>query len=281
MRMRNNCTEFLLVGNAVREEDGSFALDSVRLSLCKNASFAASTEHVILSSANGAAIGHFFLPNGLCSAPLSSEDVAWMEDQAGVRRGYLFALKRYQEEGATSSCELAWEPMKRYQMLAHTLKRPRGAKTAEHLENLRRSDPLINLSAWHCWTDLHQYYKQTWHAKVHQQAMINRSFRAHQRSILLQSHDERLPAAPREERTSADSVISLLVEPSLADLDESEATQGMEANSPSSVLDSYEWHPGDAHRSKPTVRTSKKVKRHSNERPRDWSCVHIETPVQH
>ena len=41
----------------------------------------------------------------------------------------------------------------------------------EHLENLRKSDPLVNLAAWHDWSELRAQIKTSRHAWVHQQAV--------------------------------------------------------------------------------------------------------------
>ena len=45
--------------------------------------------------------------------------------------------------------ELSWEPTERWGQLPREVRRSRrGAKTTDHLANLRRSDPLINAWAW-------------------------------------------------------------------------------------------------------------------------------------
>ena len=45
--------------------------------------------------------------------------------------------------------ELSWEPTERWSQLPREVRRSqRGEKSAAHLENLRRSDPLINAWAW-------------------------------------------------------------------------------------------------------------------------------------
>jgi len=51
----------------------------------------------------------------------------------------------------------------------------------EHLENLRKSDPLVNLAAWHDWSELRAQIKTSRHAWVHQQALRDRAQRAHAR----------------------------------------------------------------------------------------------------
>ena len=40
-----------------------------------------------------------------------------------------------------TTAELSWDPVTRYNALAWTFKAPRGAKTSEHLRNLRASCP--------------------------------------------------------------------------------------------------------------------------------------------
>ena len=74
-------------------------------------------------------------------------------------------FKRFSEAASEppSSCELPYDPMKRYNALNKTksLKLPKGHKSPEHLENLRKSDPLINLWAWHDYNELHAKHINT------------------------------------------------------------------------------------------------------------------------
>ena len=94
-------------------------------------------------------------------------------------------FKRFSEAASEppSSCELPYDPMKRYNALNKTksLKLPKGHKSPEHLENLRKSDPLINLWAWHDYNELHAKHINTRAARVHQQALIDRAIHAHAR----------------------------------------------------------------------------------------------------
>ena len=48
-------------------------------------------------------------------------------------------------------------------------------------ENLRKSDPLINLNAWHDWKVLHEEIRYSRAARIHQQALIDRAIHAHAR----------------------------------------------------------------------------------------------------
>ena len=160
--------------------------------------------------------------------------------RAAVRR----LFKNFSEASKErSETELPWEPSRRYSSLARSLRRPRGSKSAEHLANLRRSDPLINLCAWHDWAALYQAVGTSRAAHVHQQALITRGLRAHQLSIAAtvqpptpprlaigsiktglktpppvirlatvegRGHVESLGHGRRDERASSDSVIAFL-----------------------------------------------------------------------
>ena len=64
--------------------------------------------------------------------------------------------------------------MRRWNALARTLRAPRGSKSYEHLLNLRRSDPLIQPSAWHDWQRIVEDSRRSQQARAHQMAMYER-----------------------------------------------------------------------------------------------------------
>merc|ERR1719506_1761369 len=104
-----------------------------------------------------------------------------METTTGCAPGKLFKSFREAAAEPASTTELPWEPTARFAALSkqHGLRAPRGAKTAEHLEALRKSDPLIRIEAWHDWGTLRARALASRAAKVHQQALITRALRAH------------------------------------------------------------------------------------------------------
>lgn len=253
----NTCTDFVLEAMPTPDLDGSFP----RRAMCNSLSGEPgprATRVTVTSHNEASSTGsHFTLANGLCSAPLTNADIVWMEKTSGVPPGTLFKFKALAENTtvapeAVSACEEPWAPMARYHALARTLKPQRGAKSFEHLKNLRKSDPLINLSAWHDWQQLAARVKRSKAARVHQQALIDRAFRAHAQQTVSQTASHLMAALEREknketttrfladrvERTSADSVISLLVDPAIATADYSDSSEpGSPQASPHSILD--------------------------------------------
>ena len=75
----------------------------------------------------------------LSSTPLTSEDVAMVEDLIGVPRGLVFSWASDKDE--PSPTEHSWEPIKRWSAMAKHVREPRGAKSTEHLVAQRESDP--------------------------------------------------------------------------------------------------------------------------------------------
>jgi len=73
----------------------------------------------------------------------------------------------------------------------------------------------------------------SWHARVNQQALIDRAMRAH-KWVSRASVVAAPVADKRAERTSVDSVISLLVEPALADSTDGDAGSSSDERSPMS-----------------------------------------------
>ena len=190
----------------------------------------------------------FVLSSGLCSAMLTNMDVLWMERVAQVMMtastlglppsatdchwliwmehgaqvppGTLFKAFHGPDTSA-SKTEVSWEPMARWHALAKSLRTPRGHKSYEHLEQLRKSDPLINLSAWIDWSKLRLSIEQTRAYQTNQKALTARASR---RSLQSSANGAasvaaavkaasplkaRRPQSARDERSSSDSVMVL------------------------------------------------------------------------
>jgi len=199
-----------------------------------------STDFVLRSGtaelfSNNGRCSHFVISNGLCSAPLTSADLIWMEGVAGVPKGTLF--KAFRDQQKSSPSELSYDPVTRYRQLAKVLRAPRGTKTAEHLDNLRKSDPLINLPAWLDMRALSEGIKTTAAYKAHQRGLRARAShartseapRAASLSVLTQTmptvHEEGSEEVDttynsRGERRSSDSI--MVVDPQAQFTDEDE-----------------------------------------------------------
>ena len=72
-----------------------------------------STDFVLRSGmaelfSNNGRCSHFVISNGLCSAPLTSADLIWMEGVAGVPKGTLF--KAFRDQQKSSPSELSYDP---------------------------------------------------------------------------------------------------------------------------------------------------------------------------
>ena len=190
----------------------------------------------------------FVLSSGLCSAMLTNMDVLWMERVAQVMMtastlrlppsatdchwliwmehgaqvppGTLFKAFHGLDTSA-SKTEVSWEPMARWHALAKSLRMPRGHKSYEHLEQLRKSDPLINLSAWIDWSKLRLSIEQTRAYQTNQKALTARASRRSLQSsangaasvaVAVKAASPlkaRRPQSARDERSSSDSVMVL------------------------------------------------------------------------
>ena len=210
----NLCTDYVVVGNAeVEDESDALNLDAVRNSLLPSLlnprrallqPFTLSSDHKRCT--------HFFLRSeeGLrCSTDLTSADVLWLEACAGLERGKLFEAIRRSAAAPPSPTELPWEPQARYHALARLERTPKGAKSVEHEENLRRSNPTSS-------------------ARPQRERLATCVATAHAAPSAPKSSGR----AAREERKSADSVISYLDE-----RDMPRARPSLKPRSPSSVLD--------------------------------------------
>lgn len=148
----NSCTDFMLIGLAPKHsDDGAFCVADVCGALQPPGQLdgAADSREMFLLSSDHSHCNHFVMSNGLWSTLPTNKDLVWMERMAEVKPGTFFKL--YRNPGPVSACELPWDPERRYRALTRSLRRHRGWKTTEHLENLRKSDPLINIHAWHDW----------------------------------------------------------------------------------------------------------------------------------
>lgn len=159
---------------------------------------------------NNAGCAHFMMSNGLCSKAFTNEDIVWMERTADLEPGTLFRGFRSKD---SSVAEHSSEPMTRYHSLPKAERRmPRGWKSWEHLENLRKSDPLTNLSAWLDVDQLYDSIKKTRAYKAHQAALIRRALHAHARATR-QAGAGRMKASKgsmlRTERSSNDSIMAV------------------------------------------------------------------------
>jgi len=168
--------------------DGEVSVGEVQHSLIHRAEPGVHTNRVLLSS-NNSTCHEFVLDSmGLCSVPLTNQDVVWMEQKEDLPKGTLFKILSKMTSEAPSPTEHAWEPRRRFAALARSLHQPRGAKSADHLKRLRLSDPLINLAAWHDWHALYEQAQATAQYRVHQQALIDRAMRAQASRLALASH---------------------------------------------------------------------------------------------
>ena len=143
-----------------------------------------------------------------------------MEHGAQVPPGTLFKAFHGLDTSA-SKTEVSWEPMARWHALAKSLRMPRGHKSYEHLEQLRKSDPLINLSAWIDWSKLRLSIEQTRAYQTNQKALTARASRRSLQSsangaasvaVAVKAASPlkaRRPQSARDERSSSDSVMVL------------------------------------------------------------------------
>jgi len=74
----------------------------------------------------------------MVSAAFSNADVQELEKSLQVRPGTLF---RWRRNDSANLAELSYEPLTRWNVMAKHVKEPRGAKSVEHLRNLRINDP--------------------------------------------------------------------------------------------------------------------------------------------
>ena len=86
----------------------------------------------------------------------------------------LSLFKAFCDADNATATEHSWDPMRRWSALSRTLRTPRGSKSHEHLQNLRKSDPLISLSAWHDWQQLFENSRYSPQARAHQLAVYER-----------------------------------------------------------------------------------------------------------
>jgi len=179
-----------------------------------------------------------------------------MEHGAQVPPGTLFKAFHGPDTNA-SKTEVSWEPMARWHALAKSLRTPRGHKSYEHLEQLRKSDPLINLSAWIDWSKLRLSIKQTPAYQTNQKA-LNTAARASRFCLQTSANGAasvaavvkaasplnaplaRRPQSARDERSSSDSVMVLdpygeVDRRSRSDEDEGDSAEESVAPSPVSV----------------------------------------------
>ncbi|KAL3922019.1 MAG: hypothetical protein SGPRY_004705 [Prymnesium sp.] len=228
----NECTDFVIMGEAEAEDPHCIDLSMARYALlASEASPRRGLRRPVQLNSNANKCTDFFMmPNKdgiLCSTDLKSADIAWIEKLAGLRPGKLFEQIRQANSGTLSPCELAWEPLTRYQAMARLTREPRGSKSVEHLRNLRRSDPTISLNGWHDWRALYAGVRASPLARVQEQAQIHRAHMGrrveiNQETEISKSNAEKdayvqksakqatWASKSREERTSANSVISYL-----------------------------------------------------------------------
>lgn len=196
------CTDFVIVdAMAAVEPDGTINIANLVTSLLKEPQSNISVNmrltgtagtlgkenrrtRVTLTSNNGAKGAHFVMA-GLCSTHFTSADIAYTERVAQVKAGTFFKTirlaKQSEKEKVNDETEYTYDPVRRYQALAKVekLRGKRGSKSAEHLKNLRQSDPLIRLCAWHDWGALRDAVRRSYAARIHQQRLIDRGMRAH------------------------------------------------------------------------------------------------------
>jgi len=183
LKPNNECTDFIVYGAAEVDGERNVATGAVREALLagRHNPRRCLLESLLLSSDHKRCTD-FVLVRAVgfvCSKDLTSADVLWLERTAGVKRGCFFRAARAAAGDDVSKTELPWEPMARYNAMARHMRTQRGSKSAEHLANLRRSDPTINLSGWLDWRALHEAAEATWLTKLQHQAEINRALAGH------------------------------------------------------------------------------------------------------
>jgi len=170
------CTDWVLVGWVEGDEKDAVGLNATRHALLPHNPRRCLVRPALLSSNNNSCT-HWVM-NGLCSTPITSADVLWMEKVAGLAKGSLFKAFTDSRQSDKSATEHPWEPMRRYAAMARVLKEPRGSKSAAHMDELRKSDPLVSLHAWHDWQELHAQVKASWAAQIHQQRLLDHQVKA-------------------------------------------------------------------------------------------------------
>ena len=120
--------------------------------------------------------------------------------------------------------------MTRYRQLAKVLRAPRGTKTAEHLDNLRKSDPLINLPAWLDMRALSEGIKTT------------AAYKAHQRGLRARASHARTSEAPRAASLSVlTQTMPTVHEEGSEEVDTTYNSRGERRSS----VRAMRWHQGD------------------------------------
>ena len=243
----NLCTDFVVVGEAEMSYGRGLGPAACRDALLGNQHNPrrALLDRLELTS-DGRRGTHFFIRTQeglLCSTELTTADVLWFEARAGLKPGKLFEAARHSTQTEPSPTELPWEPLARYHAFARLERAPKGGKSAEHLANLRRSDPTISPRGQLDWRALNDAVRASPLVRLQQDRQDARAMAA-QRVMTAQaasgarSKSSGRPAV-REERQSADSVISFLDEPpppaQKGDLTPRPTTP--EPRSPSSVLE--------------------------------------------
>jgi len=191
--------DFVVVGEA--DCTGGLSFADISSSLLNHNPTRAQVRPVVMTS-NNAKAQDFYLRHAtgtLCSAALTSRDIAWMERTSGLKTGALFkAFKQATAAGAPTVSELSWEPTERWGQLPREVRRSqRGEKSAAHLENLRRSDPLINAWAWRDSREELRRVEASPLARLNQQARILRGMAEHR--LLTRLLLERLDKGEAEE----------------------------------------------------------------------------------
>jgi len=180
---------------------GGLSMADIGTSLLNHNPTRAQVRPVVMTS-NNAKAQDFYLRHAtgtLCSAALTSRDITWMEQTSGLKAGALFkAFKQATSAGAPTVSELSWEPTERWGQLPREVRRSRrGAKTTDHLANLRRSDPLINAWAWRDSREELRRVEASPLARLNQQARILRGMAEHR--LLTRLLLERLDKGAEEE----------------------------------------------------------------------------------
>eukprot|EP00322_Chrysochromulina_rotalis_P002312 CAMPEP_0115850752 /NCGR_PEP_ID=MMETSP0287-20121206/12128_1 /TAXON_ID=412157 /ORGANISM="Chrysochromulina rotalis, Strain UIO044" /LENGTH=310 /DNA_ID=CAMNT_0003304763 /DNA_START=77 /DNA_END=1009 /DNA_ORIENTATION=+ len=163
---------------------------------------------------NNKRCSHFVMANGLSSTMMTTADVLWMERVSNVPPGTLF--KQIYSREQTSAAELPWEPCARFNALSKTFREKRGAKTVEHLEVLRKSDPLNNLANWPDWSEVYAQIRSSHAYEVHQDAIVRRAMLVFRRRNSpsrfspIPEHEDIGKPAKKEREESSKSIMVLL-----------------------------------------------------------------------
>jgi len=218
------CYDFVCVGAV--EHEGKYGseigLDAHREALLSHNTRRVLKQPVLLSSnhSNCNDWVAYTSTSLLCSTPLKNADIVYLEQKMDLPQGLLFSSIRRSRLGELSPGEIPWDPEIRFNAMARHLRQPRGSKSVEHMEELRKSDPTISAHGWFSCREIVESARKTRPYLANQAAIIERARKslAAERKSEQEFQEDSPPTSPwcrqmphdADPRNSADTVISFL-----------------------------------------------------------------------